>query len=325
VIERLEGPIAVFGAGGFIGVNLLLRLLAQRTDVVGVSQSPRNNWRFLANGVSAQHLRSCDITEVTLLELLLQEVAPRTIFVLSAYGAYSRQREYRKIYRTNFNAVVDLVEALHKQGFSSLVHAGSSSEYGLNASGPTEDSELVPNSHYALSKVATSYALKYYGRIQRLPVVNLRIYSAYGAWEEPDRLVPQLVSHALRGEYPPLVDPDISRDFIHVEDVCDALISAAAQAQQWPGHTFNVCSGSKTTLRELATLVGKQCGLHQEPVFGTMPNREWDLKDWYGSPEKARKCLGWRASVDLAAGLRDVMQWQRDVDFAAASWNWTRS
>lgn len=324
MIECLEGPIVVFGAGGFIGANLLSRLLRERQDVIGISQAPRSNWRLTALKVRQENLMACDINEATLLFPLLQEVRPRTVFMLSAYGAYSKQKEYRKTYRTNFNAVVDVLEALKPLGFSALVQAGSSSEYGLNPEAPGEDDELRPNSHYAVSKVASYYALKYYGQVEELPVIHLRLYSTYGPWEEPDRLVPQLLAHARRGSYPKLVHPETSRDFVHVDDVCQAFIQAALVASQHKGKSYNIGSGQKTTLRELTTEVARIFSLSQAPVFGTMPNRDWDVKDWYANPEKAAQELNWRGKLGLRQGLEKTAAWQLEADFDRAPWNWTQ-
>ncbi len=54
----------------------------------------------------------------------------------------------------------------------------------------------------------------------------------------------------------------------------------------------------------------------EEPAFGSMPNRRWDVEDWYGNPAKAAECLGWNARVPLAKGLRATYAWQRGVDYA---------
>lgn len=325
MIQRLQGPILIFGAGGFIGVNLLTMILAERKDVYGVSQTPRSNWRLLENHLLQEHLLACDINDFTLLKPLIEKVRPRTIFQLSAYGAYSKQQEYHKIYRTNFNAVVDMVELLKNQGFAALVQAGSNSEYGLNAAGPPEEGELRPNSHYAVSKVAAYYALKYYGQVEKLPVLNLRIYSAYGPWEEPDRLIPQLLARGRSGSYPPLVNAAISRDFVHVNDVCRAFILAALAAAEHAGESFNIGTGKRTTLGELVELVRKLCHVTQEPDFQTMPDRSWDTIDWYSQPARALAELGWKAQTPLEEGLQSTLEWQKQVGFDRAIWNWTRT
>lgn len=323
-IKNLEGPIFIFGAGGFIGLNLFNALFAHRNDVYAITQDPRNNWRFIANNIPAENIVSCDINDIIILKDTLAAHKPRTIFNLAAYGAYSKQKEYKKIYNTNFNSAVNIIEMLKDDGFAAYIHAGSSSEYGMNSAAPKEDATLVPNSHYAVSKAASFFAVKYYGQIEKLPAAHLRLYSAYGPWEEPDRLIPVVVAAARKGVFPPLVDPNISRDFIYIDDVCNSFIEAAAQVNSIKGEAFNIGTGTKTTIRDLSGIIMQQYGIANPPAFGNMPNRNWDVQDWYSNSEKANNILGWKAEITLEDGLKSVDQWQKDVNFDTAFWNWNK-
>ncbi len=324
VIRKLEGPIFVFGAGGFIGINLFNVIFSCRKDVFAITQDPRNNWRLIVNQTPSANVLSCDINDITLLKDMLDDHKPRTIFNLAAYGAYSKQKEYKKIYNTNFNSLVNIIELLKESGFAAYVHAGSSSEYGINSAAPPEDEALVPNSHYAVSKVASYYAGKYYGMIEHLPLAHLRLYSAYGPWEEPDRLIPVLVAAARNEGYPPLVDPDISRDFIYVDDICEAFILAAAGIDKIKGEAFNIGTGIKTTIRSLANIIRDQYGLAEPPAFGNMPNRNWDVPDWFSDSRKANDIIDWQYKIELSEGLQKVDSWQKEVNFDAAFWNWNK-
>lgn len=323
-IKKLEGPIFVFGAGGFIGINLFNTIYAHRKDIYAITQDARNNWRLIANNVPHNNIISCDINDITILKDTFRQLKPRTIFNLAAYGAYSKQKEYKKIYDTNFNSAVNIIEILKEFGFAAYVHAGSSSEYGVNSAGPKEDAGLIPNSHYAVSKVASYYAVKYYGQIEKLPAAHLRLYSAYGPWEEPDRLIPVLISKAKKGAYPPFVDPMISRDFIYVSDICESFISTANKINEIKGEAFNIGSGVKTTIGDLAELVRVEFKISSKAKFSEMPNRNWDVQDWFSDSSKAKSVLNWSAKISLTEGLRKVGQWQQEVDFDNAFWNWNK-
>lgn len=324
-LKNLKGPIMIFGAGGFIGVNLLKFILKYRDDVFGVSQEHNNNWRFNASSSPVNNLRTCDISHNKNLKELIKEIKPKTVFNLAAYGAYSKQKEYDKIYRTNFIASVDIVEALKEIGFDVFIQAGSSSEYGLNSKAPTEETNLIPNSHYAVSKTAIYHAMKYFGEIEKLPVAHLRLYSGYGPWEEPDRLIPVLLSKARSNEFPALVQPQISRDFIHVKDIVTAFISVAAGINEKHfGQAFNVGTGVKTTIKELAFLVKDILHMEINPEFGSMENRNWDLPDWYANPQKIIKEIGWQPEISLRDGIIDTINWQKEVNFDNALWNWKK-
>ncbi len=308
-IQKLDGPIAIFGAGGFIGTNLFRSVFAERNDVYAVTHQPFTPWRLL--GVPRQNVLQCDITRPQSVAKLFERLPFRTIFCFAAYGAYARQSDAIKIYQTNLIGLLNIIEVSKKHGISALVHAGSSSEYGLNCETPKEEAELEPNSHYAVSKVSAAYLLKYLGKQQGFPAINLRLYSAYGPWEESDRLVPNLIEHGLNGTLPTLVEPEISRDFIYVDDVVHAaLLAATIGVKQAPGASLNIGTGKRTTLREIVKTNSALFKIEQEPIWGTMPNRAWDLRSWYADPAAAEKILGWKAVTSLSDGLAKTRLWR---------------
>ena len=321
MIKALKGPIVVLGAGGFVGANLLLMLRSQRDDVYAVVRR-LPNWR-LSGEVPPSYLLEYDITDVNATRNLLQSLQPQTVFNCTAYGAYSFESDPDLIYQTNYVAVVSFVEQLAKQSFAAFVNAGSSSEYGLNCTAPAEDAFLQPNSHYAVSKASLAQYLYYCGVIRQLPVVNLRLYAVYGALEDSSRLIPQVLKRASQGEYPPFVDATISRDFVHIDDVCRAFVMAAAKMNpQIYGQSYNIGTGVATTIRDLALLVKSVFHIKADPVFGTMPDRAWDVTQWYADASRAQREWGWQASIGLADGLAQTMTWierTADVDFATLS------
>jgi polyisoprenyl-phosphate glycosyltransferase len=313
-VKALRGPILVLGAGGFVGANLLRRLLEYRDDVYGaVRDLPA--WRL--EGIESRHIVEIDLTDLAATRDRVGALRPATLFDCIAYGAYSFETDYSRIYRTNFTALVQLVELLAQTQFAALVHAGSSSEYGQKSAGPLEEESLQPNSHYAVSKAAASDYIAFAGKVRRLPVVNLRLYSVYGPYEDASRLVPNLVAKGMQGEFPPFVDGSTSRDFVYVDDVCAAFIMAAAKlTPDLYGESFNIGTGRKTTIAELAQIARQVFAIEGEPVFGAMAGRAWDLPQWYAAPGKAERLLGWRATTELAAGLDRTAAWLRSVDKA---------
>ena len=178
-VDALQGPVLVLGASGFIGANLLRLLLRRRADVFGTSSSP-SAWRL--EGVPAAQIIPGDLLVEQNLRTLLDTVRPRTVFNCLAHGAYSFETTVDLIYRTNVDLTARLIDELGKRGVYRYVHAGSSSEYGDNASGPSEDEMLQPNSHYSVSKGATAGLIQYVGKKLGFPGVNLRLYSIYGPY-----------------------------------------------------------------------------------------------------------------------------------------------
>ncbi len=311
-IKKLQGPILVLGASGFIGANLLRTILKVRSDCFGTYfHSPA--WRL--EGLPSPSLIQTDLLVDANLDYLLETVQPKTVFNCVAFGAYSFETESALIYRTNFNLTEKLLSRLEPKGISSYVHAGSSSEYGDNASGPHESDLPSPNSDYAVSKVAVANLISFYGKKKQFPGANLRLYSVYGPLEDSSRLIPKVVSHGVEGKYPEFVNPDISRDFVYIDDVNEAFFDTSLNLKPGQyGDSFNIGSGKKTTIKEIAQTAGKVFGIKESPAFNTMPNRKWDVSDWFANTKKSRDALGWEAHTSFLNGLSATMEWYKALE-----------
>jgi dolichol-phosphate mannosyltransferase len=196
------------------------------------------------------------------------------------------------------------------------IHAGSSSEYGLNSKSPDEKDKLEPNSHYSLSKVSTSYLLKYYAKFKSLLCANLRLYSIYGPWEEPDRLVPKLIEHGFSKSFPPLVNPDTTRDFVFIDDCVEAFLDSANNiSKEFSGVSINIGSGKKTKLNEIVEEVKNIFNISADPEWGSMQNRAWDTSEWYGNYTLAEQIIKWFPKTNLNQGLNKFKVWQEEIDY----------
>ncbi len=314
-IRNLKGPVFIFGASGFIGANLLETILAYRSDCYAITHDYRHAWRLKLLRLKPENILFCDVLFKNAVQRIFREYMPKTVFNLSAYGAYSKQNSSTLTYETNVIGTLHILEEC--RDISAYINAGSSSEYGLNCEGPKEADELLPNSHYSVSKVSVSYMLQYFAKIHQLPCLNLRLYSVYGPWEEPDRLIPRLIENAKQKTLPPLVSPEISRDFIYVGDCVAAFIDAAEKMNPaLYGESINIGSGKKTTIKELVEKSAELFNVQVKPEWGSMPDRKWDLKNWYGNYEKAKRLIGWKPETSLEQGLLKTSEWQDKLNYS---------
>lgn len=318
-VSSLQGPIMVIGASGFIGAKLFFSLSARRNDVFAASRFPERSWRL--SQADPKKLISLDITDFARVKNKLSELRPKTVFNLSAFGAYERQKDPQAIHQVNYFGNLNLITVLLEQGCAAYIQAGTSSEYGLNCAGPGEGDALIPNSDYAVSKVAASYLVQYYGKFHQFPAVNLRLYSIYGPWEERDRLIPTLISRALQGKFPAFADRNISRDFVYIDDCTHAMVKAALTADQGErGLSVNVATGVKTSLEQIAGISKQVFKIVDEPQFGKMANRKWDLSNWFGDPTLASQKLKWKARTPLDEGLKLTADWEQVASRSIRFW-----
>jgi polyisoprenyl-phosphate glycosyltransferase len=308
----LMGPIMITGAAGFIGSNLVRHYATAAARVVAVGHADASTWRLEGLPGNVEHA-AIDVCSAREVNGILDAAQPQVILHCAAFGAYPNQTDAEHIYRVNFEGVRHMLEGARRlTGLRAFIQLGTSSEYGANCSGPGEDAPTAPDSDYAVSKVAATALVGFYGLKYRLPAWVLRLYSAYGPYEDPSRLVPRLLAAAKKNQLPPLVDPSISRDYVHVGDACaacDAVIEKAGSGALRPGDVFNIGSGRKTTLEDIVAIVRKLCAVSARPDWGSMPNRRWDHPDWYAEPAKAKAVLGWWARTTLPDGLAATVAW----------------
>jgi dolichol-phosphate mannosyltransferase len=242
---------------------------------------------------------------------VVSEIRPEWIFHLAAYGAYSRQIDLEQMVLTNINCTINLVNACLKTGFEAFVNTGSSSEYGFKDHAPAESDPLEPNSHYAVTKAAATMFCRYTAQSRRVHLPTLRLYSVFGPYEDPGRLLPALILRGLKGELPPLADPDVARDFVYVDDVVEAcLLAAKVRTREW-GAIYNVGTGVATTLREVVNVARRVMNIGAEPVWNTMPNRSWDTNVWVSDNRKICSELHWQYRNNFEAGFRLMLDWFR--------------
>lgn len=307
-----NGPILITGASGFIGANFCRYFAAKGAEIVALEGFHGQHWRLdhaLLNGKIRRV--TTDLCSKPDVQKLIRDLQPSVIINCAAYGAYSIQSDADRIYEVNFNAVRTLLDCVREvKGFKAFIQAGSSSEYGRNCSGPSEDSLTVPDSHYSVSKVAASSLVQYYGKSFDVPAWSVRIYSAYGPYEEISRLIPALLKAANQGGLPPLVNPSISRDFIHVDDLSRFFEVIIEKSGTLPrGETYNAGSGKQTTIGDLVEAAREAFKIKTEAKWGSMPDRKWDHAAWYANPAKAKRDLGWEARISLREGLINTLEW----------------
>lgn len=303
-------PVLITGATGFVGANLARRLLREGCRVHLLVRQGHATWRLQEIRPQVQ-LHQVELDDRAALDQLVSQVRPEWIFHLAAYGAYSWQADLQRMIQTNVTGTANLIEACARVGFAAFVNTGSSSEYGAKDHPPAEDEALEPNSHYACTKAAATLLCRYIAQSRNLHLPTLRLYSVFGPYEDPGRLFPALIQRGLQGELPPLVSPDTMRDYVYVDDVCEAYLLAATRPGQEPGATYNVGTGVQTSMRQLVELASKALAITVEPSWGSMPARIWDTAVWVADNRRAREALGWEPRTSLAEGFDRTVEWFR--------------
>jgi nucleoside-diphosphate-sugar epimerase len=304
-VER--GAALVTGAGGFVGCCLVRRLLEQGRDVHVLLRTAEIPWR-LQDIAARLTVHAADLVDAAAVRQAVARSGAGAVFHLAAHGAYESQSDARRILETNVLGSYNVLEASAAAGVAVVVNAGSSSEYGLKSEPMREAERLEPNSVYAVAKAAQTHLASLVARRGSTAVVTFRLFSVYGPWEQPTRLMPTVIRRARAGLPLEMVSPDTAHDFVYVDDVLDAMVDVG-RLRAVSGEVFNLGSGVQSTLRDVVAAVQAAVGDRSEVRWGAMPARRWDTDRWQADVTKAREVLGWSPRHSLREGVARMAAW----------------
>lgn len=316
-VRRLNGydgfftakKILITGATGFVGACLAHRLVALGGEVHCLTRAASNRWRLAdIAGRITEHV--ADLTDHAGLEALIGEIKPRIVYHLAAYGGYPFQQDRERMLETNLKATVNLLHACACIGFEAFVNTGSSSEYGPKTAPMKETDLLEPVTAYGVTKSAATLYARFLGLRERLPVVTLRLFSPFGYYEEPTRLVPTVIKACLGGERPKLANGRAARDFIFIDDVIDVYCLIASR-QGIQGEIFNVGLGVQHSVAQVAAKIIELTGAAVEPDWGSQDGRVYDSDLWVSDNTKLKAFLNWTPRYSLEEGLHRTIDWFR--------------
>ena len=309
--------ILVTGAAGFIGSNLVDRLLDDDHEVVGVDNLSRGTRANLPDSELGAG-RGFSFIEADLTDARFAEtVADADVEVICHLGAQIDVRvsvqDPIDDARLNVLGTINVLEAARKVGVRKVVFASSGgSIYGEPKRLPVDETAPVnPLSPYAASKVCGEIYLEMYHSLYGLETTALALSNVYGPRQDPhgEAGVVAIFGNALlRGRQATIFGDGLAvRDYVFVEDVTDAF--ARAVGDLGDGRRFNIGTGVGTTARELHTAVAAAAEAPDEPVLAAA--RLGELQAIILNVNAARDHLGWMPRTSLADGLAKTLDWIR--------------
>jgi nucleoside-diphosphate-sugar epimerase len=300
----------VTGASGFVGASLTRRLVKMGLKVHAMVGPEGDLWR-IKDILPSLTLHRGDIQDEAFVRQVVEKSAPDIVYHLAVYGAYPAQKDAGRILVTNVLGTCRLLAALENVPYKLFINTGSSSEYGFKQKPMKEDDLPEPNSYYAVAKAAQTMFCQYAARTQKKSIVTFRLFSVYGPYEEPSRLVPTIIRRCLRGESLQMASPLTARDFIFVEDVVDAYLDVK-RLMACGGQVFNIGTGRQTSLKHMTDTVLRMTEARVQVVWNAMQDRIWDTSFWVGDVEKAQRLMGYKAGTSLEEGLRQTIEWMKN-------------
>lgn len=300
--------VLITGATGFVGTSLVRRFLTEGSRVAVSVRRESDRWR-IKDVLKDVSIHTVDLTQASLVRKAVARIRPEIIIHTAVYGGYVYQQDIKKIFDVNMMGTVYLLNACKERGFSFFLNTGSSSEYGLKNHPIKECEAPEPVTGYGVSKAASTLYCQSVARKDRLPIATLRLFSPYGYFEDPSRLVPDAVVSCLRKKTVKLSSPHNVRDFIFIEDVVDAYVKAIEKNNIISGEVLNIGSGRQHSVGEIVKNIVDLTGAEVKLEWNKIHNPRLEPLRWQADISKAKRLLGWAPRHNLRQGLEKTIRW----------------
>ncbi len=298
--------VLVTGGCGFIGSNLVHRLLKDGNDVVVLDDLFLGDKANIPEGVE---FVEGSVTDFELLKKLTSDVD--VVFHMAARSsAPICDNDPVDATDVNVKGFVNVLECAKINNISRIVYASTSSLYSVFSPPHREDMVVIPRTVYEGSMYCREVYSKVYWQNFEIESVGMRFFSVYGPRENHKgryaNIITQFLWKMKKGEKIIVYgDGNQTRDFIFVDDVVEALI-LASKAKNVAGEVFNVGRGEEHTFNEVISLLEKHTGLKAKVKYVENPIKNYVART-LADTRKSEKFLGFKAKISLEEGIKRII------------------
>lgn len=272
---KTEKTVLISGMGGFIGKHLADYLFKQGHKVAGI---PRD---LLLN---PDGLRD-----------FLEEADPDYIFHLAAAGNIQGRHTDDEIFVSNIFGTYNLLTASKDVEYKAFVNFSSLSV------------KLPVKTQYSATKLSAELLCDVFALKNNKPVVSVRPSTIYGVGEQTEHLIPTIINSIETGKLMKFVR-DPSHDFLYVEDLVEAVVKLACDADRFAGQVVEIGAGVEHTngevLKIIEELLGKTANIEEVESL-----RSFDTKLGWKVDKKGMRKLNWKHKTSLVEGLQKEVNW----------------
>lgn len=332
--------VLVTGAAGFIGSNLVMRLLNDVTDVKVVGIDNMNDYYDVH--IKEERLRMLQkfdgftmvygsITDKAVLDKLFEEHKPQVVVNLAAQAGVRYSITNPDAYiQSNLIGFYNILEACRHHEVEHLVYASSSSVYGSNKKVPysTDDKVDNPVSLYAATKKSNELMAHAYSKLYNIPSTGLRFFTVYGPAGRPDMAYFGFTNKLVKGDTIKIFNyGNCKRDFTYVDDIVEGIVRVMQHAPEKkngedglpipPYKVYNIGNSHPENLLEFVSILQEELiragvlpedydfDAHKELV-AMQPG---DVPVTYADTTPLEEDFGYKPSTPLRDGLRTFAQW----------------
>ena len=316
--------LIVTGGSGFIGSNLVNFLIKKKYFVINLDKLTysANKHDVGLRTKKNYKLIKVDINNKKKLISIIKKFKPKAIFNLAAETHVDRSIDGPKNFiQTNINGTFNLLESLRflnkKKISPKLIHISTDEVYGDVKKGRADENyQYKPSSPYSASKASADHLIKSYIRTFKLNVVISNCCNNYGPYQFPEKLIPKMITNIFQNkELPIYAKGQNSREWIHVEDHCEALFKLYLKGKN--GESYNVGTNKNLRNIDLVNKILKICkSMHikigKKTKIKFVKDRPGHDFRYALNNKKIQTKLNWKSKISFDQGLRQTIKWYLD-------------
>lgn len=306
---KKEG-VFLTGASGFIGSHLARRLLSEGYNVhVGLRKT--SDTKRIADILPNVKRYDMDILDFESVSSALHAARPSYIVHLATSIVYSGHAPSDdELIGINITGTANVIRAASGIDYACFLNTGSSSEYGMKRVGMNESDICEPYTVHGVTKLAAVLYGQAIARQYKKPIIGMRMFSPYGPYDDHRRFITTQIVKAFRKEKLALSDPDISRDYIYIDDAVNLYIEVMKSKGAYAGEIFNVGTGTRSTFKNVIDVISREMRVDDENiVWNAFPRAPYDTDYWKADMSKVFRTFKWRPSFSLEDGLKRTISW----------------
>ena len=301
----MSKKILITGVAGFVGSNLANRLIDEGYEVLGIDN--------LSYGLRENIPPEVDFYKLDIRNKRIYKLFEGIdiVFHLAAKNCISDcQEDPVETADINVTGTVNVFEGAKIARVKKVVYAESSALYEGSSKFPSSESEIEPESFYAVSKLASMYFARAYQTYNDLKFTSLRYFCVYGPVQDYRRTIPPVMSafiiKLLKGERPIIYGTGKKRrDFVYIDDINDFHMKCIIDPRT-DNKTFNLGSGKNYSILEIYEIVSELLGTKVDPIF--KPDLPGEAEVTLADITEAKK-LGWEPKTDIKTGLLKAIEY----------------
>ena len=293
--------VLVTGGAGYIGKILLEKMKRFNYDLFSIDYKKCDDFQCESFNV--------DLLDFKMLRSAISAIKPN--YVIHMAGVKDRKNDYntfKKAININLIGSLNLMQVLQEvKTVKKIIVIGTAEEYGRSEELIEEEHKLNPINAYSFSKQCLFNLCDYYIREENLPIFYLRPSLIYGPNQDLAMFLPSLID-TLRSDHEyKMTRGEQKRDFLHVDDLLDLIVTLINTKQQSNHGVYNVCSGERVRIVDIARYVGEKMEKLKFIKIGALPYRPGEIMEYRISNRKLMETFDWKPKVRLFEGIDQIL------------------